>query len=355
MKILVVDDNDINLKILKLILEKDDYEVHTTQSPESFMERLDALMPDLVLMDINMPRISGYDLCREMKFSEKFCDIPVMFISALSDAQDIVKGFNMGAVDYITKPFRSEEVRARVSTHLNLKRLQEELKNQNKSLEKRVSEQVEEITKTQMETIFSLAKLAQSRDDDTGKHLERVQNYCWALATELKVHSEYSSEVDEIFVNNIKHASPLHDIGKVGISDTILLKPGKLTDEEFAIMKTHTVIGYETLKEVNEKFGNNAFIGMGMVIARSHHERYDGNGYPDKIKGREIPLAARIMAIADVYDALRSKRVYKDAFSQEKSVGIILEGRGTQFDPVLVDAFERIAYKFNEISINLAG
>lgn len=355
MKILVVDDNETNLKILKLILEKDNYEVHTTHSPENVIEHLDTFLPDIILLDINMPRISGYDLCREIKFSEKYKDIPIIFISALSDAQDIVKGFQMGAVDYVTKPFKSEEVKARVSTHLKIKELQAELKRHNQFLEQRVREQVEEITKTQMETIFSLAKLAQSRDDDTGKHLERVQSYCYELAAELKENSAYSTYISDDFVHNIKHASPLHDIGKVGISDNILLKPGKLTDEEFAIMKTHTTIGYETLKEVHAKFGNNSFIEMGMVIARSHHERYDGFGYPDKVKGEEIPLAARIMSIADVYDALRSKRVYKDAFSQEKSVSIILEGRGTQFDPVLVDAFERIAEKFNEISVNLAG
>lgn len=355
MRILVVDDNETNLKILKLILEKDDYEVHTTQSPENVLEKLENILPDIILLDINMPKISGYDLCREIKFSERFKDIPIMFISALSDAQDIVKGFHMGAVDYVTKPFKSEEVRARIATHLKIKQLQQELQEHNFALEKRVKEQVAIITQTQSETIFSLAKLAQSRDDDTGKHLERVQNYCWILASELKKNSSYKDEISDDFVDTIRQASPLHDIGKVGISDNILLKPGKLTDEEFAIMKTHTTIGYETLREVHTKFGNNSFIEMGLVIAKSHHERYDGNGYPDRTKGQEIPIAARIMSIADVYDALRSKRVYKDAFSQEKSVSIILEGRGTQFDPVVVDAFERIEDKFNEISVNLAG
>lgn len=355
MKILIVDDNETNLKVLNLILGKDGYEIHTTHSPEAVIDRLETFLPDLILLDINMPKISGYDLCREIKFIDKYKDIPIIFISALTDAEDIVKGFHMGAVDYVIKPFKSEEVRARIATHLQIKQLQEELKGQNAALEIRVQEQVKEITKTQMETIFSLAKLAQSRDDDTGKHLERVQNYCWILASEIKGHSAFKDEVTDEFINNIKQASPLHDIGKVGISDNILLKPGKLTDEEFATMKTHTIIGYDTLQEVHSKFGQNAFIGMGMVIARSHHERYDGFGYPDKKKGQDIPLAARIMAIADVYDALRSKRVYKDAFSQEKAVSIILEGRGTQFDPDLVDAFERVAEKFNEISVKMAS
>jgi len=353
MKILVVDDNETNLKILKLILEKDGYEIHTTQSPECVVERMDVFFPDIILMDINMPKKSGYELCRDIKFLDNLKHIPIIFISALTDSEDIVKGFHMGAVDYITKPFKSEEVRARVSTHLEIKRLQEELKDHNAKLEIRVAEQVKLITRTQMETIFSLAKLAQSRDDDTGKHLERVQNYCELLAIELQKNSIYTDQISETFINNIKQASPLHDIGKVGISDTILLKPGKLTDEEFAIMKTHTTIGFETLKEVNAKFGENAFIEMGMVIARSHHERFAGGGYPDNIKGQEIALAARIMSIADVYDALRSKRTYKDAFSQEKTVSIILEGSGTQFDSVIVNAFERIADKFNEVSLDL--
>ncbi len=355
MRVLIVDDNETNLKVLKLMLEKEGLEIRTTYSPESVIDRIDAFIPDIVLLDVNMPKKNGYELCNDFKCSEKLKDIPIIFISALSEGEDIAKGFKTGAVDYITKPFKSEEVRARVATHLKIKILQEELKNQNAELEKRVQEQVEQITKTQTETIFSLAKLAQSRDDDTGKHLERVQNYCALLATELWRNSIYQDKISETFINDIQQASPLHDIGKVGILDTILLKPGKLTDEEFAIMKTHTIIGYETLKEVNQKFGNNAFIEMGMVIARSHHERFGGGGYPDNKQGHEIPLASRIMAIADVYDALRSKREYKEAFSQEKAVAIILEGRGTQFDPVIVDAFERITDKFNEISVGLAN
>ena len=213
--------------------------------------------------------------------------------------------------------------------------------------------QMQKVYDTQMETIFSLAKLAQSRDDDTGKHLERVQNYCYALAKALADNSEYSHLIDENFIENIVNASPLHDIGKVGISDLILLKPGKLTQEEFETMKTHTIIGYETLSEVDEKFGDNEFIAMGKIIARSHHERWDGNGYPDRLKGDEIPLPARIMAIADVFDALSTKRVYKDAFPLEKCVQIITENSGTQFDPVIVNAFVRIANEFDEISNKL--
>lgn len=202
---------------------------------------------------------------------------------------------------------------------------------------------------TQMETIFSLAKLAQSRDDDTGEHLTRVQNYCRILSEELAKDSPYSKDIDDNFINDIVNASTLHDIGKVGISDLILLKNAKLTEDEFEVMKTHTIIGAKTLEDVHSKFGDNSFIRMGKVIARSHHERWDGKGYPDGLSGEHIPLPARIMAIADVYDALSTKRVYKDAYPQEKCVQIIKEGRGTQFDPYIVDAFLKVADEFDAI------
>ena len=202
---------------------------------------------------------------------------------------------------------------------------------------------------TQMETIFSLAKLAQSRDDDTGEHLNRVQNYCRILSEELQKDSPYSSVIDDDFITDIVNASMLHDIGKVGISDLILLKNARLTEDEYEIMKTHTIIGAQTLEDVHMKFGDNSFIKMGKIIARSHHERWDGKGYPDGLKEEEIPLPARIMAIADVYDALSTKRVYKDAYPQEKCIQIIKEGRGTQFDPYIVDAFLKVTDKFDDI------
>lgn len=212
-----------------------------------------------------------------------------------------------------------------------------------------INSYIKKISETQMETIFSLAKLAQSRDDDTGKHLERVQQYCYVIAEKLSQDSPYSDLIDYNFINNIVNASALHDIGKVGISDSILLKPGKLTDDEFSEMKKHTTIGKQTLNEVHSKFGNNSFIEMGMLITCYHHERWDGMGYPERLMGEEIPLAARIMAIADVYDALGTKRVYKDAFPQEKCIEIIKAGSGTQFDPIIVDAFLEVADKFYSI------
>ena len=227
--------------------------------------------------------------------------------------------------------------------------MKKELEEKNKHLMQIVEQQVRKTSEAQMETIFSLAKLAQSRDDDTGKHLERVQKYCYALATELAKSSPYKNEITKSFVKNIVYASPLHDIGKVAISDSILLKPGRLTPEEFNKMKYHTIYGADTLSEVHKKFGTNDFIEMGVYIARYHHERWDGSGYPENLQGEDIPLCARIMAIADVYDALASRRVYKDAFPHEKCVDIMKEGRGTQFDPYILDAFMIINQEFKKI------
>lgn len=347
-KILVIDDNVTNVKILKIILEKAGYETETVTDPLMATAKVKEVNPGLILLDINMPEIDGFTLCREFKKDETIRDIPVIFISALSDDDSMVDGFHAGGVDYILKPFKAETVKARAATHLQIHELQRELETANKILEDKVKEQVQQISDMQMETIFSLAKLAQSRDDDTGKHLERVQKYCSILATQLKKDGAFDGLITDDFIKNIVNASTLHDIGKVGITDLILLKPGKLTEEEFETMKTHTIIGAETLDDVDKKFGNNAFIEIGKVIARHHHERWDGRGYPDKLAGEEIPIAARIMAIADVYDALSQKRVYKEAFSHEKCIQIIKESSGSQFDPVIVDAFLKTEQEFYE-------
>ena len=272
---------------------------------------------------------------------------PIIFV--LDDIALVQECFKTRVSDYIIKPFVEAEIKTKINFHIKLIQFKNELEKTADILINRVQEQVKFISDTQMETIFSLAKLAQSRDDDTGKHLERVQKYCYVLAKALAENSAYSRNINDDFIKNIVNASTLHDIGKVGISDLILLKPGKLTDEEFEIMKTHTIIGYETLEEVDKKFGNNEFITMGKFIARSHHERWDGTGYPDGLDGGNIPLGARIMAIADVYDALSSKRAYKDAFSQDKCIQIIKDGSGTQFDPVLVEKFIEVADEFAQI------
>jgi len=275
-----------------------------------------------------------------LKQDSRFQDIPIIFISALTETLDKVKAFGSGGVDYVTKPFQFDEVDARVKTHLKLRRYQSHL-------EDLVKEQVKEISDSQVSTIFALSKLSESRDKETGEHLERVQIYCKMLAEKLSRQEPYNSVITVSFTHNIFNASPLHDIGKVAIPDNVLLKPGKFTPEEFEIMKTHSLVGAATMEAVNDIYRNNAFINMGITIARSHHERWDGTGYPDGLKGEDIPIAARIMAIADVYDALRSTRCYKGALSRGRSREIIESGNGTQFDPLIGKTFLELEGEFD--------
>ncbi len=350
LRIMVIDDTAANLRLLDDLLHSRGYGVFAFPRGDMALKAAEQNPPDLILLDINMPDMNGYEVCEKLKSSQKLKDIPVIFISALNEPLDKVKAFSTGAVDYVNKPFQFEEVLARVETHLKIHRLQVELEDYNLHLRELVQEQVKEITDSQLATILALAKLAESRDDDTGDHLERVQAFAGILASQLSLMSNYSSIVTPEFSKNLFYACSLHDIGKVGIPDNILLKPGKLSLEEFEIMKTHSNLGAETLESVYEKYPNNALIKMGIAIARHHHERWDGNGYPAGLAGENIPLPARIMSVVDVYDALRSERCYKAAMPQEQVLRIILEGSGSQFDPTLVEAFVKVANDFDRIS-----
>ncbi len=348
--ILIVDDTPDNLELLTGMLKQKGYRVRPAPSGRLALQAAHSDPPDLVLLDISMPEMDGYQVCEQMKADETLREIPVIFISALTEPLDKVKAFFMGGVDYVTKPFQIEEVHARVDTHLKIHRLQVELERHNENLEEQVRAQVKEISASQMATIFALARLAESRDDNTGKHLERVQIVCRELAIKMGENPRYGSEITDSFIENIFHASPLHDIGKVAIPDSILLKPDRLTPEECGIMKTHPVRGAETLEAVQRQYPNNLFINMGIEIARYHHEKWDGNGYPEGLKGARIPLCARIMAVADVYDALRAKRPYKKAFTHEESSDIILKDRGTRFDPDVADAYMEIHAHIKAVS-----
>jgi putative two-component system response regulator len=265
-------------------------------------------------------------------------DVPVMLISECNETARKVEIFSAGAVDYISVPVDIDELLARVLAHVRLRRAQLESEKHSQRLEAFVLEQVSEITDSQMATIIALAKLAESRDDQTGGHLERVQRHCRLLAAKLSEQERFGI-IDRTFIDNIEYASALHDIGKVAISDLILLKPSELSEDEFELMKSHTILGAATLEAVSGEYPNNDFIEMGIKIARWHHERWDGNGYPDRLAGEEIPLPARIMAVADVYDALMSQRSYKESFSHEQSRDIIVADSGLQFDPDVVEAF----------------
>jgi len=330
--ILVVDDTPENLALLTRMLKDCGYLARPVPNGRLALLAAKNDRPDLILLDITMPEMDGYEVCRRLKLDSDLKEVPVLFISALSQTSEKLKAFEVGGVDYITKPFQFAEVKARVVTHLKLHRLQMDLKQQ-------VNEQVKEISESQMGMIFALAKLAETRDNDTGSHLERIQILCKRLAEKLREKTAYQTLIDDAYCERIFYASPLHDIGKVGIPDHILLKPGKLTMEEFELMKTHATLGAETLEKVESRFPNNSFLRMGIDIARSHHEKWNGQGYPQGANGENIPLSARIMAVADVYDAVRSKRVYKPAMSHVEACDVLQHDSGTHFDPVLIECF----------------
>ncbi len=344
--IMIIDDTLTNLHVLSEMLEQHGYSARPVPNAKLALQAIQIQPPDLILLDITMPEMNGFEVCQTLKADKNLKDIPVIFISALTETLDKVKAFGIGGADYISKPFQIDEVYARIETQLKVRRLQVELERTIQNLEERVQQQVKEISNSQMATIFALAKLAESRDDETGQHLDRVRNYCKLLAEGLRDESEYSRQISELFVQNIFHASPLHDIGKVGVPDSILLKPAKLTNEEFDVMKQHTLIGTRTLRAVSHQYPHNAIINMGIEISRNHHEHWDGRGYPDGLSGNAIPLSARIMAIADVYDALRSKRAYKPAFDHREASEIILGSSGTHLDAVIVNVFHRMSEKF---------
>lgn len=347
--ILIVDDTPANLQVLAEMLDRRGFTTRPVTSGRLALRAIEAETPDLILMDVSMPEQDGYAVCRQIKADSRFARIPVIFISSLTETIDKVKAFTVGGVDYITKPIEIQEVYARVETHLKIHRLQQELEGTVQTLEQRVQEQVREISDSQNATIFALAKLAESRDDETGKHLERVRAYCRLLALGMQRQPETCELVTERFVEIIYQSSPLHDIGKVGIPDRILLKPGKLTPAEFEMMKHHTAIGADTLRAVSLQYPNNPILNMGIDIARHHHERWDGSGYPDGLRGKQIPLAARIMAVADVYDALRSRRVYKPALRHEQTSELIVQRSGAHFDPVVVKVYEQVEEEMREV------
>ena len=347
--ILIVDDNPENLHLLANALLSEGYLVRAAPNGEMAITMAMNETPDLVIMDINMPDMDGYQVCDHFKAQPTLKSVPIIFLSAMQDTDAKVLAFNHGGVDYATKPFIFEELLARVSTHIELHQLQQDLELRNESLNQTIFAQQQEISAAQLSTIVALAKLAESRDDDTGLHIDRVGSFSRRLAQAAQNHSNRNAELDDHYVEMIYHASALHDIGKVGIADAILQKPGKLNSDEFDIMKTHPTIGFQTLETIVKSYPNNQMVGMGSDIAKSHHEKWNGSGYPEGLSGEAIPVSARIVAIADVYDALRSKRPYKTPFSHQQAVDIILEGRGVHFDPELIRLFESIHHEFDQI------
>jgi putative two-component system response regulator len=347
--VMVVDDTPENIKILQNILLEEGYNIRAFPSGEMALTGMEKETPDLILLDIMMPGLDGYSFCDHIKRKERYKNIPVIFISALDTPYDKVKAFYMGGVDYITKPFQPQEVLMRVRTHLRIKNMQLQLEKHNNHLEELVSDKIKEIKDAQKASILALAKVTEYRDYETGRHNERVSLFCKAISEDLLKDGYYSGIIDSDFISNIYYAAPLHDIGKVGIPDRILLKPGLFLYEEYEIMKGHVTIGGNILDEVKKEYPKNQFINMGIEISSYHHEKWDGTGYNKGLKGEEIPLSARIIAIADVYDALRSKRPYKEPFSHEKSCKIITNSSGTHFQPLMVDKFIELEKEFEKI------
>jgi putative two-component system response regulator len=347
--IMVVDDQPANLNLMQHMLTHQGYTVRSFPRGRMALAAAIRQPPDLILLDVNMPEMNGLEVCKRLKSTALLASIPVIFLSALNETSDKLKAFRSGGFDYLTKPVDFEEAQARIETQLKLRKLQVRIETQNRDLDKQVKMQVREIARAQMTTIFALAKLAEARDNETGKHLERVQVLCRLLAVEMRTYPQYSGPINDEYIHNIFYASPLHDIGKVAIPDSILLKPGKLTLEEFAVMKSHAPRGAQTLELVLEQHPANAFIGMGIEIARAHHEKWNGTGYPDGLAGYDIPLSARIMTVADCYDALRSKRCYKDTYSHEESRHLIVNSMGNQFDPDVIRAFNHVEKEFRRV------
>ncbi|MGN7613449.1 HD-GYP domain-containing protein [Magnetococcales bacterium HHB-1] len=349
--VLIVDDERLNINLLVDLLGHD-YTILIAKNGEQALKRASGEpVPDLILLDIMMPEMDGYEVLRRLKGGEETKHIPVIFVTAMGEVSNETRGFELGAVDYVTKPFSPPVVKARVQTHMALTLARKKLANQNDLLESKVRERTQALILTQDITIHSLASLAETRDNETGNHIRRTQHYVRLLAEHLRDHPRFKDELDDATIELLFKSAPLHDMGKVGVPDHILLKPGKLTEEEFAIMQTHTTLGRDAIALAESALGSGAsFLRYIREIAYTHHEKWDGSGYPEGLKGEEIPLSGRLMAVADVYDALISKRVYKPAFSHEKAVSIIVEGRGRHFDPDMVDVFLDIADLFQKVA-----
>ena len=352
--VLVIDDTPTNLSLLNELL-REHYRVRLANSGPRGLALAEAAPPDVILLDVMMPEMDGYEVCRTLKSNPATAGIPVIFLTAKTETADEELGFELGAVDFIHKPIAPSIVLARVRTHLQIKVWQTFLEDQSAWLQSEVDRRVNEVLRLQEASIRVMVSLAEFRDECTGNHIRRTQTYVRLLAEYLSRQPRDAHFLTAEHIDQIAKAAPLHDIGKIAIPDHILLKPGKHTPEEFEVMKTHCVKGENMLARTRSEMGEgNLMLLFASQIARSHHERWDGSGYPDGLAGEEIPLAARLMAVADVYDALRSWRPYKTPFSHEAAIEMVVEQRGRQFDPALIDALQAMQGEFARIAAQLA-
>jgi len=326
------------------------YTVITMPSGEKLFAALKKLVPDLILLDVDMPDMSGYDVIKGLKLNPETADIPVIFLTGKNEAENELMGLTLGAVDYITKPFSQPILLKRVALHLLLQAQKEELRKFSGNLLEMVDKKTNDIAELQNAVITWAAEVIEFRDEETGHHVERVQQYLKILLNAMEETERYASEILTWDIDAFMKSALLHDVGKIRIRDEVLLKKERLTDEELKNMQLHSMYGKTLIEHLQNKIPNQTFLDYATVLAYRHHEQWDGSGYPDGLKGEEIPLQARMMAITDVYDALVSERPYKKAFSHEEAMRIIAEGRTTQFDPDLTDLFLGLSDQIKKIS-----
>ena len=341
--LLVVDDTPENIVLLCGFLGTQYKNKVATNGNKALQIAFAEPHPDLILLDIMMPGMDGYEVCRQLQANPATATIPIIFLSEKRQEKEETKGFELGAVDYISKPINPAILKARVHTHLTLKQARASLQEQHDTLESKIVRRTLQLEALQDALIISMASLAETRDNETGHHLRRIQHYILELAKEVAKNPKYTEVLPLKEIELIFKTAPLHDIGKVGVPDRILLKPGPLTPEEFEEMKRHTIYGREALDAAAKTLGaEETFLNTAREIAYYHHEKWDGSGYPEGLSGENIPIAARLMAIVDAYDVLTNRRPYKEPMTHKQAYAIVCEGRGTHFDPVFVDAFVKI-------------
>jgi putative two-component system response regulator len=352
--ILVVDDAPANLSLISSLL-RDSYIVKAVNHGSKALKIASEEPPDLILLDIMMPDMDGYEVCRRLKADPQTRQIPVIFLTSKSDVESEQMGMGLGAVDYVTRPISPPILMSRVKAHLVDAFHAKTLQVNNEYLEYEVSKRARQLLALQDVTTLALASLAETRDADTGNHLRRTQHYVQALARQLKAHPRFTDFLTENRMQALFKCAPLHDIGKVGIPDRVLLKPGRFEPAEWEIMKQHPTLGHDAIAKAQSLSElSSEFLDMAKEIVYSHHEKWDGSGYPQGLAGERIPISARLMAVADVYDALICRRIYKKAAPHTQAVQIIVDGRGTHFDPDMIDAFCAIAPEFHAIAERFA-
>jgi putative two-component system response regulator len=338
--LLIVDDSAENLYVLSELLRPHYRVLAATSGEDGLRIAMGQPKADLILLDVMMPGLDGYAVLERLRENPQTRDIPVVFLTAMALAKDEERGLAAGASDYITKPITPALVLARVRTQLDAQQARTWMRNQNAQLEAEVAQRMKENDLTQLVTVQALARLAETRDPETGNHILRTQRYVRRLALKLRHHPRFAATLDRRYIDLLVRSAPLHDIGKVGIPDQILRKEGKLTAQEWTVMKTHSKLGSDAIEQAEQDTKVTLpFLVLAKEIAHWHHEKWDGSGYPDGLAGEGIPLSARLMAVADVFDALVSKRVYKEALPFEEARGIMAAGRAQHFDPDMVDAF----------------